>query len=152
MNELDTTSLTSLVQIIQSALTPAFLLTAIANLLNVFTTRLGRISDQVKIVESEVGDSTTNARLHSLRRRTRLLDIAVILGALAGACIASTVLVLFLGVLRSRAIVAPLFVLFGVSILCTIGALTAFLFEMLLASNHIRAEVDRKVAESESSA
>lgn len=149
MNDLDTTSLNSIVQVIQTALTPAFLLTAIASLLGVFTARLARISDQVRTVAVESSENIANQRLRSLRRRSRLLDVAVILAAFAGACISGTVLVLFLGVLRAKATVAPLVFLFGISIIYTIGALTAFLVEVLLASNHIRAEVALKVQQSE---
>lgn len=151
MNELDTTSLDAIVRVIQSSLTPAFLLTAVASLLNVFTTRLARISDQVKVLADQTRDDVaTMHRLGSLRRRSLLLDLAVILGAFAGACTCGTVLALFLGLLLAKATVAPLFFLFGIAVICTIGALTAFLFEVLLASRHIRAEVARQVNEVES--
>ena len=146
MNPFEYTSLDAIVRVIQSSLTPAFLLTAVASLLNVFATRLGRVSDQVKaMAQNGVCDAVT------LRRRSRLLDLAVILGAFAGACVTATVLVLFLGLVLTRAAtVAPLFVLFGIAVFCTIGALTAFLFEVLLASRHVRAEVDRKTEKVES--
>lgn len=48
MLDFDTTGLDSIVRVIQSSLTSIFLLTAVANLLGVFTTRLARISDQVR--------------------------------------------------------------------------------------------------------
>ena len=56
-----------------------------------------------------------------------------------------TVLALFLGLLRAKATVSLLFFLFGIAILCTIGALSAFLTEVLLASRGIRADVDQRV-------
>lgn len=83
----------------------------------------------------------SSRRLVHLRRRSHALDLAVILGSLAGACTCGTVLALFLGLLRTKTTVSLLFVLFGVAILCTIGALGAFLTEVLLASRGIRADV-----------
>jgi fluoride ion exporter CrcB/FEX len=147
MLELDATSLDSIVRVIQVSLTPIFLLTAVASLLNVFTARLARISDQVHTLTDLAANAEQGAliqtRLSYLRRRSHILDIAVALGALAGATTCATALSLFLGLLRSKATVSFLFVLFGSALLCTIGALAAFLFEVLLASRGIRADVAR---------
>ncbi len=148
MFDLDTTSLESIVRVIQSSLTPVFLLTAVASLLGVFTTRLARISDQVKVLAEAKGgdaaaDATMKRQLAFLRRRSHALDLAVILGAFAGACTCGTVLALFLGLLRAKATVSILFFLFGIAILCTIGALSAFLTEVLLASRGLRVDVDQ---------
>ena len=151
MLELDPNSVESIVRVIQSSLTPIFLLTAIASLLGVFTARLARISDQVKALAqlSPVGDArrdeTMMRRLAFLRRRTRALDLAVILGAFAGSCTCGTVLALFLGLIRAKATASILLLLFGAAILCTIGALSAFLTEVLLASRGIRVDVERHV-------
>ena len=151
MNELDTTSLADIIRVIQSSLTPIFLLTAVASLLGVFTTRLARISDQVRALsecktDDKHEDQLMKRRLAFLRRRSHALDVAVILGAIAGACTCATVLALFLGLLRAQATVSLLFFLFGFAIICTIGALSAFLVEVLLASRGIRADVDMRVA------
>ena len=148
----DATGLDAIVRVIQSSLTPIFLLTAIASLLGVFNTRLARISDQVKTLAERAsttdGDgearATVERRLSHLRRRSHMLDAAVILGALSGACTCGTVLVLFLGLLRARATAGLLFFLFGIAILCTIGALAAFLTEVLWASRGVRADVERQ--------
>ena len=45
---ISTTAVGPVVHIIQVALTPVFLLTGIATLLNVFATRLARVADQVE--------------------------------------------------------------------------------------------------------
>jgi hypothetical protein len=50
----DLSSLDDLAHIIQVALTPVFLLSAIAALLNVFSTRLGRVADQVDRAAGEL--------------------------------------------------------------------------------------------------
>ena len=150
MNPLDANSPDSIVHVITLSLSPIFLLTAVASLLGVFTTRLARISDQVTILvrENEAGDERdegTRLRLAYLRRRTHALDAAVILAAVAGACTCCTVLALFLAFIRTQATTGILFVLFGTAILCTIGALAAFLGEVLLASRGIRANVALRI-------
>ncbi len=154
MFNLDATGLDSIVKVIQSSLTPVFLLTAVSSLLSVFTTRLARISDLVRTLSDiKTDDKHENevikVRLAYLRRRSHALDVAVILAALAGACTCGTVLALFLGLLRARATVTLLFILFGIAIICTIGALSAFLTEVLLASRGIRADVDKRVGRIE---
>lgn len=148
MIEIQGTDLDTVIHVIQTALTPIFLLTAVAGLLGVFTTRLARISDQVDALakaepRTASDEQFIHRRLTHLRRRSHALDVAVILGTLAGACTCGTALTLFLGALRSRATGAILFVLFGLALLFAIGALTAFLTEMLLAGKGIRATVDR---------
>ena len=44
----------SVTDVIQLALTPAFLLTAVAALLNVFSTRLGRVADRVDLLSADL--------------------------------------------------------------------------------------------------
>ncbi len=149
MLDTGSSNLDSVVHVIQLSLTPIFLLTAMASLLSVFTTRLARVSDQVKALIDACGGNKPDAlllrRLVYLKRRSLLLDIAVILGAISGAFTCVTVLTLFLGILRASATQTILFTMFGLAILCTIGALGAFLFEVLLASRGIREAVNANV-------
>ena len=73
--------------VIQVALTPVFLLSGIATLLNVFSTRLARVADLIAKV-TDGGDVADIAELgvylSHLRRRSLALDGAVVLGAVAG--------------------------------------------------------------------
>ena len=48
------TSLDSVAHIIQVALTPVFLLSAIGTLLNVFATRLARVADRVDLLSQQL--------------------------------------------------------------------------------------------------
>ncbi len=146
---LDTSDLDPIVHVIQSSLTPIFLLTAVSSLLSVFTTRLARVSDLVKSLGdvadgNQITDVALRRRLHYLRRRSHALEFAVILGSIAGASTCGTVLALFLALLRARATAALLFILFGIAIICTIGALAAFLAEVLYATRGIRVDVAHK--------
>src|SRR5690242_7496455 len=82
-------SLDLVAHVIQVALTPIFLLSGIATLLNVFATRLARVADVVaqitKAMDQADPEQTADLarELLSLRRRSIALDAAVVLGAIA---------------------------------------------------------------------
>ncbi len=137
--------LDSAAHIVQLALTPVFLLSGVAALLNVFATRLGRISDHVDKLVADPGDNgpEVRAKLHYLRIRSGLLDAAVVLAASAGALTCAAALVLFLGAVRDSSAGAALFILFGGAIVLTTCALSAFVLEVLLAGIGVRRIVDR---------
>jgi hypothetical protein len=143
-------SLEDTAHIIQLALTPVFLLSGIASLLTVFSNRLARVADKLdKLTELAADTSAKNyaeisQQMVFLRTRSRALDVAVILGALAGANTCGATFTLFVGVLREAATSSILFFLLGFAIVCTLGALAAYLFEMLLASRGIRAQARKQ--------
>ncbi|RVU21121.1 DUF2721 domain-containing protein [Methylobacterium oryzihabitans] len=144
-------ALDSTAHIIQVALTPVFLLSGIATLLNVFSTRHGRIADQVeKLSDLAADDPVRVLRLADLRRRSLALDVAVVIAALGGIAICGAVLTLFVGALRDAAVASILFFLFGAAIVCTLGSLFAFAVEMTLASRDVRVSVARREAEGAS--
>jgi MFS family permease len=140
-------ALGSVVHIIQVSLTPVFLLSGIATLLNVFSTRFARVADQVDAAAKEVEgvDAATagllSRRLSHLHRRSVVLDVAVALGAAGGASTCATVLALFVGEAGGFAIARVLFVTFGLAIACTLASIGAYAVEMFMASRHVRAEV-----------
>lgn len=151
-------SVDSVAHVIQIALTPVFLLSGIASLLSVFSTRLGRVSDRVDALSEKLQDAdpTEWARLQErltyLRRRSQVLDAAVMLGTLGGAATCLAALFLFVGTLREETGVGVLFVSFGLALLFTVGALTAFMIEMLLASRGIRDRVAKADEEGDAAA
>ncbi len=136
-------SVDSVAHVIQVALTPVFLLSGVASLLGVLSTRLARVADRMdalteKFEGAGAGERARLAiRLAFLRRRSHILDAAVMMGALAGAATSCAALLLFVGSLREQAGIS-LIVAFGLALVLTIGALMAFLAEMLLASRGIR--------------
>ena len=147
-------SVDDVAHVIQVALTPVFLLSGVASLLSVLSARLGRVADRVDAV-SEKMDSVgpeerrrLETRLVYLDRRTKILDAAVIMATLGGVSTSVAALLLFVDVLREHAGIS-LFVAFGLALLMTMGALVAFLFEMLLASRGIRHEAAKSSEESE---
>jgi hypothetical protein len=136
-------SVDSVAHVIQVALTPVFLLSGVASLLGVLSTRLGRVADRVDSLAERletaepVERSRLQARLAYLQRRSHVLDAAVMMGTLGGIATSVAAVILFVGTLRDQAGIS-LFVAFGFALLFTIGALLAFLIEMLLASRGIR--------------
>jgi hypothetical protein len=150
--------LDTIAHVIQEALTPVFLLSGIATLLNVFSTRLARVADRVETVRNAIaqGDAAQAdvlaIQLVHLRRRSVALDCAVVLGAIGGAATCGAVLALFVGALRDATIAWLLVSLFAMAVVCALGAIVAFTSEMLMAGFGIRLEVAnsrRSVAEGE---
>lgn len=141
------TPIDAVVHIIQVSLTPVFLLTGIATLLNVFTTRLARVADQVdalaKMIEADPARQSAlmRLRLAHLHRRSLLLDAAVLLAATAGTSTCVSVFGLFAGEAGGLAIAAALYVTFGLAIICIVAAIVAYTIEMMLASQRVREEV-----------
>jgi len=92
--------------VIQVALTPVFLLSGIATLLNVFSTHLTRVADRVDQITTGIEGADAGevallaAQLSHLRRRSLALDAAVLLAAFGGAATCASVLTLFGGALR----------------------------------------------------
>lgn len=133
-------SLEGTAHVVELALTPVFLLSGVATLLNVFAARLARVADRAERVSGErdgAGEAERAAlfqRLGRLHRRSLFLDAAVILTTLAGVVTCGAVLTLFVGALREATAAALLFGLFGAAILFTLCALMAFGCERLMAS------------------
>jgi hypothetical protein len=140
--------------VIQTALAPAFLLSALATLLNVFSTRLGRVADKVDVASSRLqgagADETRrlSRQLAYLRRRSFVLDAAVVLASTAAIMTGVAVLTLYVGTLRDAATASLLFGCFGVALVCTVAAIAAFLCEILMAGRGVRDEVDRQALQT----
>lgn len=139
--------LDSVAHIIQTALTPVFLLTGVATLLNVLSGRLGRVNDLMRRVADQLDDvapgegaRVLRLRLTLLQKRSAVLVVAMVSGALGGAATCGAILALFVGALRDRAAAAVLFAFFGLAVACTTGTLVAFLVETLLSARGFRAE------------
>jgi hypothetical protein len=130
-------------RVIQLALTPVFLLSATATLLGVFAARLVRVADRVDALAQQEKDPIRDELLVLLRRRSHVLDVAVVLSALAGGLTCAAVLVLFLGEVRETEAARLLFLSFGGAIVLTMTSLSAFVIEMLLAARGVRRTVDR---------
>ena len=147
-------TLDSTAHVVQVALTPVFLLSGVATLLNVFGARLARVADQADRVSGQLAGADAaeqvnlGRRLDRLHLRSLALDVAVFLAALGGVATCGAVLTLFVGALRDSTVAGLLFGLFGAAILCTLCALVAFGFEMLLASRAVRSRIAERRADA----
>jgi hypothetical protein len=136
-------SLETAAHVVQLALTPVFLLSGVATLLGVFAARLARVADKVDSLTLQAKEASRDRELSILKLRSRALDVAVVLAALAGGLTSATVLVLFLGQVRGTGAATFLFLAFGGAIVLTIASLAAFVAEMLLAARGVRTAADR---------
>ena len=137
MNGLQSFSLDSAAHLVQVALTPVFLLSGIAALLNVFASRLARVADRL----DSLGTSPTPAddgEIARLRQRSIALDVAVVLGTAGAAATCLSILTLFMFAVANKAIANVLLFFFGLAIVCTLVSVAAFGLEMLMSSRELR--------------
>jgi hypothetical protein len=83
----------------------------------------------------------SSVQLDRLRKRSLVLDVAVVLATIAGVATSGAALILFVGALREAVVRSMLFVLFGGAIFFTIAALVTFAIEMIMAGRGLRAFV-----------
>ena len=135
-----TEPLNAAAHVIQLALTPIFLLTAVGSLLNVFATRLGRISDRIQALKRD--GRAKSFEMRRLRLRSKILDIAVTMTAAAGAMTCCSAITLFLGTLRESGRASLLFFFFGGGLLFAVAGLACFVGEITIAGRALRDEND----------
>ena len=131
-------------QTIQLALAPVFVLVAIGNIMNILSTRLGRIVDRSRyLVERhpETNDAEHDALVRELRlvaRRIHLIGQAILWLVIAGLCVGVTVVLLFIedfAGINLKAVVGTTFI---VAVALLIGALLLFLRETREATAALR--------------
>ncbi|BBC79253.1 hypothetical protein HK27_02090 [Acetobacter orientalis] len=138
----------SVAHIIQIALTPVFMLSGIGTLLNLFNTRLARVSDHIEQANALLTDDNDDAQrnmqlerhLVRLHRRTLILDTAILAGGLGGASSCGAAFVLFMGSVRDSSVAAWLVLMFGLALACTVGALALFLGDSLISWHGLKRE------------
>src|SRR5712672_1755202 len=135
--------------LIQIALTPIFLISAIGVTLNVLTNRLARIVDRARAMEDVLRrpDHTQDGRdLHGvlgvLARRARYINAAITLITLSALFIALVVVMLFVNAFAHWELSAFIAILFILSMLALAGALTAFLIEVRIATKTLRIGIE----------
>ena len=129
---------TSVTHVIQLAVAPVFLLTAIATLISALNVRLGRIVDRQRTVlelDAVAGQSgaARQRELVLLSRRVHLSYLAISSAVLAGLLICLVVASAFVGVLLEADLAKLLAALFVLAMLSLIVSLSLFLREIYLA-------------------
>lgn len=131
-------------QTIQLALAPVFVLVAIANIMNLLSTRLGRVVDRSRQLQdrhtatSGADHDAVVIEMRAIAQRIHLITRAIFLLVLSGLAIGVTVAVLFLEefvAVRLQVAAAGLF-LIAISLL--MWALMLFLAETRVASAQLR--------------
>ena len=129
--------------VIQLAIAPVFLLTAVGTILAVLSTRLARIVDRGRILQDRMaplapaGQVRAHRELRLLARRRRRVRLAITCGVSAAILVCLLIVVAFVGAflqVNASGVVASLFVL---AMLALVGALVTFLSEVFLAVNSV---------------
>jgi hypothetical protein len=135
--------ITDITRVIQLAVAPVFLLTAIGTLIAVLNVRLGRNVDRRRLIEEELRGTEENkqtdeqrARYRELRllaRRIRLIYFAMLSAGLGALLVCLVVAGAFVGALVAVDISREVAVLFILAMFAVIGCLSMFLREVFLA-------------------
>jgi hypothetical protein len=147
---------TMIAQTIQLALAPVFVLVAIGSIMNILSTRLGRVVDRARVLQqrhAETEGPEHDAIVREIRladMRLALLNRAILLLVSSGVCIGTTVALLFLeefGHWGLQPLAAGVFI---VAIGLLMMALLLFLKETREAAAALRIprsylEIDRKL-------
>jgi CBS domain containing-hemolysin-like protein len=135
--------------LIQIALTPIFLISAIGVTLNVLTSRLARIVDRARAMEDILRrpdhaheGRNLHAALDVLARRARYINAAITLITLSALFIALVVVMLFVNAFVRWELSAFIACMFILSMLALAAALTAFLIEVRIATNTLQIGIE----------
>ncbi|NOT85393.1 MAG: DUF2721 domain-containing protein [Methylococcaceae bacterium] len=134
---------TAIAHAIQLAVAPVFLLTGVAGILSVLTSRLARIIDRSRFLQGQLlpadeTEQTIRIELKSLRQRASLIHWAIGLCTTCLLLICAVVAVLFLGSFVTHDITVVIAPLFVAAMLCLTVALLNFIGEIYLATAHVR--------------
>jgi hypothetical protein len=135
--------------LIQVALTPIFLISAIGVTLNVFTSRLARIVDRARGMEKDIACADykpdgrdLHAALDVMARRARLMNSAITLITLSALFIALVVVMLFVNAFLHWELAVFIACMFILSMLSLAAAFTAFLVEVRIATTSLQIGIE----------
>jgi len=132
------THISDIARVIQLAIAPVFLLTAVGTIIGVLSNRLARIVDRTRVLEDRAGDTQTIAariqrELEVLARRMGLIYIAVGLAVVCALLIGLLIVLAFADAFLSVDLSKMIGLLFVAAMLAFIASLLAFLREIFLA-------------------
>ena len=134
---------------IELAVAPVFLLTGIAGLLSVMTSRLARVVDRTRYVEQSYSDLPERARalacteITHLGRRRQLASWAINFSTVGALLVCLVIVTLFVDDLFATDLRVLAGALFVCALAALIGGLTCFLREVYLATQAIGIETAR---------
>lgn len=136
--------LQAVIAVLQTALTPAFLLVALGSLLNILTGRLSRIVDRARDLQDRY--ATTNGLEHErlvdelriLEKRMKVVGKSILFGVLSAVTVCIMIGLLFLMGLTSFSKAWIIVAVFMVALGLMAGSLGLFVREVRLATRAIR--------------
>ncbi len=141
----DVKAVVDIAHLIQVALTPIFLMTAIGVTLNVLTNRLARIVDRARTLEDCViraepsyGGRDVHTQLRVLARRAQFINASITLIIGSGLLISLVVVMLFADAFLHWELSAPIAIVFTLSMLSLASSLLVFLIEVRIATTSLR--------------
>lgn len=146
MNPLDLSGLeiTDVTHAMQLALGPVFLLNGVGVLLAMLTSRLARIVDRARGLESRLpaAGETEVTEIHRVlgvtSRRARLINRAITLGTIAALLVAMVVALLFAAAFLTFPTAPAIALLFVACMGALVGSLWCFLIEVRIATAALR--------------
>ena len=136
--------ISAIAHVIQLAIAPVFLLTGIASLLSVLTSRLARIIDRARMLEGHLPSVTGEHRaligtdLGMLSRRAAHVSRAIGLFTASALLVCVMIALLFLGAFFTADISRVVAALFVLAMIGLIAGLVSFLREVHLATASLR--------------
>jgi hypothetical protein len=131
--------LTDIARVIQLAVAPVFLLTAVATLISALNVRLGRIVDRRRVLLDKLPGCNPaaieegRAELRLLARRLRLVYFAILAAVMGALFVCLVVAGAFIGALLAVDIARVVAVLFILAMFSLIACIGMFLREVFLA-------------------
>jgi len=138
---------TDVARLIQLAVAPVFLLTAVGTIIGVLTTRLGRAIDRSRALEDRLrqlqpeGQKDAHEELDVLSRRVRLVYAAIVLAVLCSLFVGLLIAVAFVDAFIDVDLSKFIGLLFMAAMLAFILSLTVFLREIFLAVTSARSRM-----------
>lgn len=130
--------------VIQLAVAPAFLLTAIGAMMTVMTNRLARVIDRARRLEDvlegapHMGIAAMHADLGTLAYRAKLISRAITLSTSAAIMVCTVIAILFLGNFFQFGIAIPIAMLFVLAMLLLVIGMIILLREIFLGTASLR--------------
>ena len=134
-------------RLIQLAVAPVFLLTAVGTIIGVLSTRLGRAVDRSRFLEDRLrqlqpeGQKAVRGELDVLSRRVRLVYAAMVLSVLCALFVGLLIAVAFVDAFIAIDLSKFIGLLFIAAMLAFILSLMVFLREIFLAVTNARSQM-----------
>jgi hypothetical protein len=135
--------ITAVARVIQLAVAPVFLLSAIGAMLSVMTNRLARVIDRARALEVELDEKPSHVdaiqpRLGTLSRRAKLVSRSIALCTITALLVCALIVVQFLGAFLTFDASMAVALLFVAAMIAFFIGLVYFLREVFVATASLR--------------